>query len=106
MAGVGGARDGASTRGAAKKTFVHQERGDCVTLLTQASTLHTNVSLASVLLLPSVLLSPENMFRAPAESFGADVMAPAPHTYVDAIRTGLSSSSQDHSQIERTPSSD
>ncbi|XP_056885598.1 E3 ubiquitin-protein ligase makorin-2 [Takifugu flavidus] len=64
MAGVGGARDGASTRGAAKKTFVHQER--------------------------------ENMFRAPAESFGADVMAPAPHTYVDAIRTGLSSSSQDH----------
>lgn len=28
MAGVGGARDGASTRGVAKKTFVHQERGD------------------------------------------------------------------------------
>lgn len=28
VAGVGGARDGTSIRGGAKKTFVHQERGD------------------------------------------------------------------------------
>ncbi|CAF93085.1 unnamed protein product, partial [Tetraodon nigroviridis] len=33
-----------------------------------------------------------DVFRAPAESFGADAMATAPHTYVDAIRTGLSAS--------------
>lgn len=41
-----------------------------------------------------------DMFRAPAESFGADAMATAPQTYVDAIRMGLSASTAASSQTQ------
>ncbi|KAF3690380.1 putative E3 ubiquitin-protein ligase makorin-2 [Channa argus] len=69
--GVGGAGGGASVRGGVKKTLVLRDRALCV----------------------------DSMFGGQADGLGSEVTTPAsaavPHSYVDAIRTGLDTSAQE-----------
>ncbi|XP_078105638.1 E3 ubiquitin-protein ligase makorin-2 isoform X1 [Sander vitreus] len=71
----GGAGGGASVRGGVKKTPVLRDR----------------------------VLGVDSMFGGPADSLGSEVMAAAaaasPHSYVDAIRTGLDASAQDQADV-------
>ncbi|KAM7421784.1 hypothetical protein PAMA_010032 [Pampus argenteus] len=61
QAGGGGPGGGASVRSGGRKTLVLRDRG----------------------------LGVDSMFRGAADSLGSEVMAAAPQSYVDAIRTGL-----------------
>ncbi|XP_026209015.1 probable E3 ubiquitin-protein ligase makorin-2 isoform X1 [Anabas testudineus] len=64
--GVGGAQGGPSVRGGGKKTLVLRDG----------------------------TLGADSVFGSPADSLGSEVAAAAPHSYVDAIRTGLEPSVQ------------
>lgn len=46
-------------------------------------------------------LPPDSMFKAPTEGLGSEVMAAAPHSYVDAIRIGLDTAVQEQGQIQK-----
>ncbi|KAM7401489.1 hypothetical protein PAMP_016798 [Pampus punctatissimus] len=67
QAGGGGPGGGASVRSGGRKTLVLRDRG----------------------------LGVDSMFRGAADSLGSEVMAAAPQSYVDAIRTGLDTSVQE-----------